>query len=304
MSYFKVVNAGILTTIQDLGRFGYMDIGITQSGAMDEEAFLWANRLLQNNPNTNMLEITYGNFELQSFGNTIFCITGAEANIWLNSKLIKRYKCYKIKNGDILKIGFVKRGVRLYLGILGGFLDKKELGSFSVNVKEGIKSPIKRGDKLSFKPSSSRILGYLKDEYIPKISKNLELRVLLGYEYKEFATKELEKLFSSTFKVKSHNRMGYFLSGNSICTNNLEIISNPISLGAIQITSKGEPIILLKERQSIGGYPKIGSVIPTDCFKLSQLKEGDSISFKAISLKEATKITKDFYTSFLNTLKQ
>ena len=299
MSYFKVIKAGILTTIQDLGRFGYMDIGITQSGAMDEEAFLWANRLLQNNPNTNMLEITYGNFELQSFGDTIFCVTGAEADIWLNSKKINRYRCYKIKKGDRVKIGFVKRGVRLYLAVKGGFLDKKELGSYSVSIKEDIKRAIKIGDRVNFKPSNSRILGYLKDEYIPKISNYLELRVVLGYEYKEFATKELKRLFSSTFKVKSHNRMGYFLSGATIDTNNLEIISNPISFGAIQITSKGEPIILLKERQSIGGYPKIGSVIPTDCFKLAQLKEGDSITFKTISLKEATKITREFYKSFL-----
>ena len=298
MSYFKVTNAGILTTLQDLGRFGYANIGISQSGAMDEEAFLWANRLLQNEPNCNMLEITYGNFELISNGETIFCISGAKADIWLNSIKIRQYRCYKIGKGDRLKIDFVKRGVRLYLAIKGGFLDTKELGSYSVSVKEGIKRALKKNDRVNFNPSNSRVLGYLKDEYIPKIKNRLELRVVLGYEHKEFAKKELNRFFNTIYKVKSHNRMGYLLGGAKIDINGLEIISNPISFGAIQITSSGEPIILLKERQTIGGYPKIGSVIAVDCFRLSQLKEGDSVSFKAISLQEASEITREFYNGF------
>ena len=298
MSYFKVLKAGVLTTIQDLGRFGYADIGISQSGAMDEEAFLWCNKLLQNSPNTNMIEITYGNFEIESFGNSIFCLTGAKADIWLNDKKIERYRCYKITKGDRLKIGFVKSGVRVYFGIKGGFLDKKELNSYSVSIKEDIKRAIKNNDKLLFNNTTSRILSFLKQEYIPKYSNNLTLRVLLGYESRLFKLKELEHFFKTTYTIKSHNRMGYILNGLKIDTSNIEIISNPIAFGSIQITTSGNPIILLKERQSIGGYPKIGSIIPTDCFKLSQLKEGNSINFKEISLKEATKITKNFYKQF------
>jgi len=298
MSSFKVIKAGILTTLQDLGRFGYANIGITQSGAMDEEAFLWANKLLQNEPNSNMLEITYGNFELKSFGNTTFCITGAEADIWLNGVKISQYRCYTIKADDSLKIGFVKKGVRLYLAIKGGFLDKKVLGSYSVSVKEEIKSPLKYGDILKFNSHSSNIKSYLKEPYLPSCNNTLTLRVVLGYESNLFSKKQIDKFFNSTFKIKSHNRMGYLLSGAKIDTKNLEIISNAIAFGAIQITSSGEPIILLKERQTVGGYPKIGSVIAIDCFKLSQLKEGDSITFKPISLKKATKITKRFYNFF------
>jgi len=299
MSYFQILKAGILTTMQDLGRFGYGDIGISSSGAMDEEAFLWANKLLGNEPNSNMLEITYGNFELLSFGSTIFCITGAKADIWLNNKLIEPYRCYKINRGDRLKIGFVKRGVRLYFAIKGAFLDTKELGSYSVSVKESIKSPLKNGDRVYFKPSSSPLLGYLPKQFIPPLTTHLELRVLLGYEYQAFAKEALEHFFNSTFKVHSHSRMGYRLKG-ALIESNLEIISNPISFGAIQITKSGEPIILLKERQTIGGYPKIGSVIALDCFKLAQLKEGDTISFRAISLAEASEVTKQFYQQFIN----
>ena len=298
MSYFRVLKSGILSTIQDLGRFGYVNIGITNSGAMDEEAFLWANRLLQNNLNSNMLEITYGDFELKSYANTTFCITGAEADIWLNKSKINRYRCYNIKKGDILKIGFAKRGVRLYLAIKGGFLDKKELNSYSTTIKEGIKAPIKKGDILKLKPYHTTLKSYLKEEFIPRYKSSLTLRVLLGYESDIFSKDQIDKFFSSTYKVKSHNRMGYLLSGEEINLNK-EIISNPISFGAIQITPNAEPIILLKERQTIGGYPKIGSVIPIDCFKLAQLKEGDSIKFKPISLKEATNIIKDFYSYFV-----
>ncbi len=300
MSYFLVKQAGFLSTIQDLGRFGYGDIGISQSGAMDEEAFLWANKLLQNHPNSNMLEITYGNVELISFTQSIFCITGASAPLYLNKQKINSYQCYKIDKGDRIKIGFVQKGVRLYFAIKDGFLEAKELNSASVSVKEQIKSPLKNGDKLFCKKSTSTILSYLKKEYIPKYSNHLRARVTLGYEYQEFSKEALSRFFQTNFIIKSHNRMGYFLSSPTpIQSQNIEIISNPISFGAIQITKSGEPIILLKERQSIGGYPKIGSVLPIDCFRLSQLKEGDSISFEPISLQEATKITRKFYKSFL-----
>jgi biotin-dependent carboxylase-like uncharacterized protein len=297
MSYFLIKKSGFLSTIQDIGRFGYGEIGVSQSGVLDEIAYNYCNKILNNAFNSNVLEITYGNFELQSFGDTIFCITGAKADIFLNNIKIKSYKSYKIKKGDILKIGFVKKGVRLYLGVKGGFLDKKVLNSYSVSIKEDIKKAIKEGDKLYFNNSYLNISSYLKDSYIPKYHSHLELRVVLGYESKLFKRSEIKKFFSSKYKIKAQNRMGYSLSGAKIEAN-FEIISNPISFGAIQITKSGDPIILLKERQSIGGYPKIGSLFTIDCFKLAQLRENQTISFKPISLNIATKKLREFYSFF------
>jgi biotin-dependent carboxylase-like uncharacterized protein len=297
MSYFLIKKSGFLSTIQDIGRFGYGEIGVSQSGVLDEIAYNYCNKILNNAFNSNVLEITYGNFELQSFGDTIFCITGAKADIFLNNIKIKSYKSYKIKKGDILKIGFVKKGVRLYLGVKGGFLDKKVLNSYSVSIKEDIKKAIKEGDKLYFNNSYLNISSYLKDSYIPKYHSHLELRVVLGYESELFKRSEIKKFFSSKYKIKAQNRMGYSLSGAKIEAN-FEIISNPISFGAIQITKSGDPIILLKERQSIGGYPKIGSLFTIDCFKLAQLRENQTISFKPISLNIATKKLREFYSFF------
>ena len=300
MSYFLVKRAGILSTIQDIGRFGYKDIGITQSGAMDELAYNWCNKLLQNPHNTPLLEITYGDFEIESFGNTTFAFCGGEVDIFLNNQKINLWQTYSINRGDILRVKFLKRGVRVYFGVSGGFIDKKVLGSYSVSIKEEIKRALKKEDKLFFKENKTFLKRFLKRELIPKYPNFLELRVVLGYESELFLKKEIESFFNEIYEIKSHSRMGYIFRANEgVFSSKIEIISNPIAFGAIQITKSGEPIVLLKEHQTIGGYPKIGSVIDIDCFRLSQLKEGDRVKFRLIELKEAIAISKKFHSFFV-----
>jgi len=304
MSYFKVLSAKLPCSIQELGRFGFGDIGVTQSGVMDEEAFNYLNLLLQNSYNTNALEINYGNLELESFGSSIFCITGADVPIELNGKSLKSYTTYKIKKGDILKIGFAKSGVRAYLGVKGGFIAQKELGSYSYSFREDIGGAIlKEGDILkfnTFKDFNNIKKRELSRAFIPKIESLTTLRVVLGYQEDLFTKEQKELFFSSIYTITNQNdRMGYRLDGNTILPQKKGIISEGVAFGSIQITSNGEPIVLLKERQSIGGYPKIGSVIPTDCFKLSQLKQSQKVKFEEISLDKALDITKKFYNFFI-----
>jgi biotin-dependent carboxylase-like uncharacterized protein len=208
MSYFLVKKSGILTTIQDLGRFGYGDIGISQSGVVDEFAYNWSNKILNNPYGTNALEITYGNFEILSFGDTLFTVTGADCEVELNGKRIELWRAYRIKSGDRLKIGLLNKGVRSYLAVLGGFLDKKVLGSYSVSIKERIKGALRVGDKLKFRSLKSSSYSKLKDEYIPNYPNRLELRVVLGYEFSNFSNENLESFFSSSFYLKYHSRQG------------------------------------------------------------------------------------------------
>jgi allophanate hydrolase subunit 2 len=156
-------------------------------------------------------------------------------------------------------------------------------------MKENMGSNLKSGDKLRFFDNTLKDYNIcLKEKFIPSYDDNLTLRVILGYQNKYFDQKQKENFFSQKYTISSqNNRMGYKLESKPIICEIDGIISEGISFGAIQIPKDGQPIILLKDRQTIGGYPKIGSVLPIDCFKLSQLKAGESINFQPISLKDA-----------------
>ncbi len=289
MSSFKVLTGGLLSIVEDFGRFGLNDKGITNSGVMDEYAYIILNKLLYNAQNTNCIEITLGGLKLEVDDTCTIAVSGADANFTINSKKVDIWKTHNLKKGDLLEFGFAKKGARIYFGVKGGFDIKQELGSNSVTIKENIGTNLKSGDKLRFLDNSFEEHNIcLKKEFIPPYEDNLTLRVILGYQENHFDKKQIENFFNQTYKISSqNNRMGYRLESKPIKCKIEGIISEGISFGAIQIPKDGQPIVLLKDRQTIGGYPKIGSVLPIDCFKLSQLKAGNFINFKPISLEEA-----------------
>jgi len=299
LSAFIVLEGGILSLIEDFGRYGLCDKGITNSGVMDEYAYMALNYLLQNQPNTNCIEITMGGLKLEAGDSCVIAVTGADTSFSINSVKQNIWRTHNINKGDILEFGYAKNGVRIYFGVKDGFDIKKELGSSSATLKEEIGQSLKKGDLLKF--SHNEIQDYnilLKEKFIPLYPKELEVRVVLGYQDNFFKSKEIEKFFSQTYTISPQfNRMGYRLEGEPIECDIGGIISEGISFGAIQIPKDGKPIILLKERQTIGGYPKIGSALPIDCFKLSQLKAGDKVKFKVIEIEEAQKKMKIFKNS-------
>lgn len=300
----EIINNPILVMIQDKGRYGYSDIGVTNSGVMDEYAYLSANKMLGNSLETNILEIAFSNVIFKANVSTQIAITGAICELFINDIPKQCWETHNIKAGDIIKIGKILNGIRTYLAVKGGFDTKKEFGSNSTTIKEklgGINGEkLKKGDILSFKETSSTYNIRLKKEFIPTYEDELTLRVVLSYQDEYFSNEQKEKFFSNTFTVTNDfNRMGCKLNGESILCDINGIISEGISFGAIQIPSDGQPIILLKERQTIGGYPKIGSVLAIDCFKLSQVKTNTKIRFSEINIDEATKKTRSFYSSFL-----
>ena len=305
MNSFTVLNGGILSLVEDFGRFGLCDKGITNSGVMDEYAYIMANKLLQNETGTNCIEITLGGLKLKANSDCAISITGADCECKINSKKIDNWKTHNLHAKDILEFGYAKEGMRAYLAVKSGFNIPKELGSNSTTLKEEIGGidgrGLKEGDILNFK--NQQLQDYslsLKNEFIPKYEKYLTLRVVLGYQNDSFDTKEIEKFFTQKYIISSqNNRMGYRLEGEQINCQLKGIISEGISFGAIQIPKDGKPIILLKDRQTIGGYPKIGSVLPIDCFKLSQLRAGDSIKFKQISTEDAQEKVKLFNSILL-----
>lgn len=292
----EVINSPLLATIQDNGRFAYKHLGVTNSGVMDQYAYTMANKLLDNLKDTNTIEIAFGNITFKVNEDTSICITGAESEVFINDTLQPQWKTLEIKKNDIIKIGKILSGVYIYLSVKDGFILQKELGSYSTSIKENIGgAKLQKGDILSFHSSKNFPKKRLQKELIPQYENELILRVIESSQYKSFTNKE--EFFNNAYKVSNEiNRMGCKLQGKPIHSALDGIISEGITFGAIQIPKDGQPIVLLKEHQTIGGYPKIGVVLDVDCFKLAQVKPNTTVRFQKISMEEATKISKMFYS--------
>lgn len=296
---FRVLNAGVFTLLQDRGRFKYSHLGVTNSGFLDEYAAFTANRLLDNNLDTNALEIAFPNLILEATKNTTISITGAYCDFFINDILENTWQTHSIKKGDILKIGKFHSGQRVYLAVKNGFDTNKEFGSNSTTLKEQFGKKLEKNDILPFHEHSEFKKRRLHEKFLPKYENNLVLRVLLSYQEEEFSKEEKEKFFCSEYEITpDFNRMACKLKGEAISSNLDGVISEPIAYGAIQIPKDGQPIILLKERQTIGGYPKIGTVLAIDCFKLAQMKIGSKVKFEQIDIQTAQKKLRDFYSIF------
>lgn len=299
---FKVLNSGIFTTIQDIGRYGYTHEGRTSSGAMDEYAYLWSQKLL-NNQNANALEVMVG-LKLKALAPTVVSVTGADLTFTINGVPQPIWQTYFIEADDVL--AFKKRvlGQRAYLAVKGGFVVEKEYGSVSKTLKENIGKRVERGDILktitSIPNNGGRAFRFRTAQiFIPNYNRPLVLRLLLSYQEDYFSQEEKEKFFNSEYEVTlQSDRMGFKLKGSAITPKKGGIISEGIAFGSVQIPKDGQPIILLKERQTIGGYPKIGTVLAVDCFKLAQISIGSMVRFEPIKIEEAQEIMRRFYRDF------
>ncbi len=295
---FKVLSPGIFTTVQDLGRQGYTHLGITPSGAMDEYAYRWSQKLLGDDAG-NALEILLHGLTLQSTAPTTIAICGADLNFRINGISHPIWQTHQIRQNDILSFDQRKSGMRAYLAVKGGFHAKRYENSFSTTLKEEKGKKVEKGDTLAFTPKQSRQIIRVPQKYIPTYPTHITLRTLLSYQHSYFSKAQKEKFFSTDYILTLQmSRMGYKLEGEPIIPTKEGIISEGITYGAIQIPPDGKPIILLKERQTIGGYQKIGSVLPIDCFMLSQLPIGATVKFEPISLEDVQEEMKGFYGFF------
>ena len=306
---FKIISSGVFSTLQDQGRYGYNCLGITHSGAMDEYAYLWSQKLLKSyGPmlkkwiypyEENALEVMVG-LKLEALSSMSIAITGADLGFKINNILKDIWQTHNIVVGDILSFDKRISGQRAYLAVKGGFESQKIYGSYTTTLKEGIGTKIERNTTLSVKPSPTLLsTRRVQHQLIPLYPKHLTLRLFLSYQNNDFTKEEQDKFFNTAYKISlQSDRMGYRLKGKKINPSQKGIISEAIALGSVQIPKDGQPIILLKERQTIGGYPKFGTIIPIDCFRLAQLGVGDSVNFEAIKIEETTTLLKDFYTLF------
>ncbi|ROS04588.1 biotin-dependent carboxylase-like uncharacterized protein [Sinobacterium caligoides] len=287
-----VKSPGMLSLIQDSGRFGYHSIGLTTGGPLDSEAFYWANRLLGNEADAAMIECTVGGLKLIANVDTVVAVTGAVVEVKIDGQPVEQWRGLSMRAGQALELGYAKEGCRCYVAVAGGLQVKQSFGSCSTVMREGIGGL--DGDKLSagtvlpIKPSGTTPLKRLPVDHRPRYHKSVTLRVVLGYQQALFSDLQKATFFSEPYKVSaSCDRMGYRLEGAAIATNETALLSEGICLGAVQVPADGQPIVLINDRQTIGGYPKIGSVIGIDLYKLTQLMAGAEVFFSAISIEEA-----------------
>lgn len=298
----KINKPGLLTTVQDLGRYGYQQFGVSVSGAMDHISARLANILVGNDENEGIIEVTMLGPEIEFLDSVVIAVTGGDLLPTLNNMKINMNKSILVNKGDKLSFSGIKNGCRSYIAFSGAIEVPIIMGSKSTFTRgkmggfEG--RALKQGDILTIgepnKPLSS-LAGKEIQEDLYDYRNNIELRVILGPQEDAFTEKGLGTFLNREYKVTNEcDRMGYRLDGEKIeHKDGGDIISDGIAMGAIQVPSHGNPVIMMADRQTTGGYTKIGNVISVDLPKVAQAKPGDKITFKKIELKEAHKLLKD-----------
>jgi len=292
----KVTSAGVLSLIQDAGRYGAFNLGLTNGGPGDPLAFYWANRLCGNELNSTVIEISLGGLALTAQIDCVIAVTGGPMPLTINGQATELWRSVIVAAGDSIHLGFTQLGVRCYLAVAGGFDIKPIFGSTSTVCRESIGGI--RGGKLIendvlpcqvvTKAANKQKQLMLPEHDQPKYSNEVLLHTVLSYQQQHFSRIEKRLFFSSEYQVSKHwDRMGYRLQGRAIKADIDGILSEGICYGAVQIPADGQPIVLLNDRQTIGGYPKIGAVISQDCAKLAQCRQGDNVRFEPISISQA-----------------
>ena len=310
-NYFELIRPGINTTFQDEGRKNLYHIGITFSGAMDKRNYLIANKLVGNNLNAPVVEFAYQGPLLRYTGYEInFVITG-DVSFIIRSKGKEIdgncYEVYNLKNNDEIDILSTNKSVYGYFNISGEFKLKPQWNSYSINTKAKIGPNNGKKFEKNQKIFISKIFSDLNKKKIEYINTKIEnIRIIKGTNFDYFSEEGKKTFFGKDFTVsKLSDRMGMRLEGpkieNIVDTN---IKSEGLIKGVIQVTPDGNPIIMLSDHGSIGGYPKIGTVISADYDKLVQLSPGSKIKFKEINLSDAETLFKLYEMETQNLLSQ
>ncbi len=306
---FEVIQPGPLTTVQDLGRYGYQQYGVPVSGAMDNYALRVANLLVGNNEGEAGLEITLLGPQLRLLKDTVVAITGADLSPMLNNNPLPMWAAVMVSGGATISFHWPKRGCRSYLAVAGGIDIPKVMGSSSTYVKSNIGGvegrPLRAGDCLKSGQARPGILARkLPPQYVPEYRNQSELRVILGPQDDHFTEKGIHDFLHSEYTISTEaDRVGYRLQGPRIEHKaGADIISDGIPLGAVQVPGNGLPIVLMADRQTTGGYAKIATVITVDVAKLAQAKPGDKVRFRQITEEAAHQALRE-YEQTIDTLK-
>lgn len=292
MSALRVLNPGILSLLQDRGRFGHARLGLASGGPMDPQAFALCHRLLRGPAPGSAIEVTVGGLELQVTGRAQLCVTGAPLPVTVNGRERPMWQVLDLDPGDRLALGHSRVGCRSYVALRGRLRVAPSFGSIATVPREGIGGlrggRLERGDELPFDAAPPATPLWLPPAQRPRYHHRGTLRVVPGYQQRHFSRRAQRRFFGSDYVLSDRcDRMGYRLTGPVVRPAIDGILSEGIALGAIQFPADGQPIVLLNDRQTIGGYPKLGCVLSLDCATLAQLRPGDRVTFTPISARTA-----------------
>lgn len=282
---------GYFTTIQDEGRFEHLDIGIPIGGAMDREAMLKANLLVENSEGTPVLEFTLKGPTIRFEGSGMIALSGAPFVAYLNGHAIDFYENMVVKDGDILEIKEVLAGCRGYMSIKGEWQIKQWLGSFSSPSiylsKFGLDTHLKAGRFIEVQTDVLSEKLSVPVHKRPIFSDCTIIRTVTSPDFEMFDTDLIEEFYESVFTISSDsNRMGCRLNESlASFSNQFEMLSTGIVPGTIQMTNSGRPLILTADAQTTGGYPRIAHIISEDLSLVGQLKPGSKVKFKLVGLE-------------------
>ncbi len=278
----KVLKSGFFTTIQDSGRFGFRDKGVPISGAMDSRALEKANFLLENESDAAVLEITMTGPTLIFEEHTYICLTGAELSATLNNEPIATYKVHEVHKGDILSYGRLAYGFRGYLAVKGGFKSDVVMDSRSHFYPITAQRCIQDYHEIPFdttKDFNPKIPEIKIDTYADQ----REILVYKGPEFRCLEDSSLKRLFTEEFTIaKENNRMGYQIT-ESLEACKFAMLTSATVPGTVQLTPSGKLIILMKDGQTTGGYPRVLQLATEAIDILAQKKSGDTLKFKLLS---------------------
>ncbi|HTQ62416.1 MAG TPA: biotin-dependent carboxyltransferase family protein [Candidatus Solibacter sp.] len=297
MSVIEVRSPGMLTTVQDLGREGFGPMGVSPSGAADAIALRIGNLLVGNLEGAAALEMTLLGGTLAFPERAIVALAGADFGATLDDVPIEMWSSVDVRAGQTLRTGPTRTTARCYMCVQGGICVKQFLGSSSTHLLSGLGGfegrALRKGDVLKIGSSGVGFRTFRRSKVssraLEKLRPRKVLRVTPGPQSDWFSDANLTSFYSGTYYVaEESNRMGLRLHGDAIpLTTGGEMISEGVSLGAVQITAGGLPIILFVEQQTTGGYPKIANVISADLGSLGQLRPRDEIRFERVELETA-----------------
>jgi biotin-dependent carboxylase-like uncharacterized protein len=307
----RVRQPGLLTTVQDTGRFGEYALGMPPSGAMDVFSYQVGNYLVGNEEGAAGLEITYFGPELEFTEAAVIAVTGAEMPPKINGEEAPTWEALEVREGDVLSFDYLKNGARSYLAVAGGIDVPVFMHSRSTYTLIGLGGhegrALQEGDELEIgeSPSGSEQVGKsVDDDHIPAYSRETELRVIIGLASYRLTEESMEEFLNTTWTVTPDaDRVGYRYRGGELKfvereqpagagSDPANVVDFGYPIGSIQVPGGVEPIVLMNDAVTGGGYATIGTVISADRDRLAQTKTNDKTRFRSVELDEALEARK------------
>jgi antagonist of KipI len=295
----RVQDPGLLTTVQDLGRYGYSHLGISPGGTADSLAMRIANLLVGNAENAAALEMTLTGVTLEFDEQSVVALTGGKCDCRINNDTAPMWQAIRVPAEGVLTCGPMKTGSRLYLAIQGGLDVQPIMGSASTNIAGHFGGfggrGLRKGDLLGVRKGPNSRLPTLKPGAVEGLYSREPLRITRGAQHDWFGVEAFGKLLSCPYTVSEQsNRSGLRLQGEPISPRvQSQLLTEGVSLGAIQVPQDEQPIILFVDQQTTGGYPKIANVITADLYRVGQLRPREQVRFIEVAISEAIHLLRD-----------